>query len=981
MRHLFFLLFILTGQLCFAQNYSYISYSTSEGLPQSQVFDIAQDEKGYLWIATFGGVAKFNATRFETFSTENGLYNNRVSLVEFIDDTLYLGHEGGISIGQQNSFTNIPLPDEAKTAKVTGILKFNGRIIISTNGGGLFTLNRKIITRVNTTSRYIRDLTVYNNQLYLASRKGLYKIDENLKLNTLVSEEDISFTGFSQGNNKLFVSSYNGNIYSYQNKELKIIYSQPDFKYRGVLYHDNHLWCYSTRGVEKINLNTHQGLILDQTNGLETPNISKVFKDRENNIWFASNGKGLLRFTGETFTYYNKGEKLTSDLVLSIQENDLGQYYFSTFDGGLSLWENDSTMIPLEINGTPVWTSATRKDGDLFFGTNKGIYWRNKSNDKWSRITKNLPPNSQKINVLHPLADNNTILVGGLHGFSRIIGDSLYVDSTLINDRVNIKGFAETKQGLYILGKKSLHLQKGNRTIQVFEKEEKLFTSISQDEKGTIWIGAEQGLYTLKNNDLEEIKLQKSKPNNFVFFLEFFEGKLYIGSNNGLYVYDPKSENITNYGLNEGLIDLEANINSVYVDRKKQLWFGTTSGLMKMDLNKVNPGNSKVKPIVQIGEVKLTKTEKGLNEFCDSITAYGIPVNLSLPYKLNGLNIKLDGLYFSNPKEIEYSYAFASSDTVSWSLYDEGATINFPNLNFGDYTLLVKARANNGVESEIREFHFTIRRPYYFTTWFLTSISLFVLGILLLIVYLNNKRIKTRIARKQYQEQLESRTKLARLEQQSLNASMNRHFIFNSLNSIQYYINANDKLSANRFLTRFAKLIRKNLDSSHEKNGLVKLGDEVERLKLYMDLERMRFTEKFDYKLNVDSGIDLESIDVPAMLLQPFVENSIIHGVLPRHDNLGLIEIYISRVDDAFIVEIRDNGVGIDVSKVNKVSFDGDHNSHGMEITSKRIEILKKLTQRNIELKGPSQINESDGSIKGTSVWIRIDTNNLLIPD
>lgn len=980
MKGLILLLFTFVMCLAHAQNYSYIKYSASEGLPQSQVFDIAQDKNGYIWVGTFGGLAKFNGLRFETFDTDNNLYNNRISLVEFIDGNLFVGHEGGISIRKDGTFKAIALPAEAKGARVSAIQNFQNKIYVATNGGGLYVVDGNKIVPVETSPSYIRDLIQFQEDLFIASRSGLYRLTADLSLDTILIDNSISFTGFSKSENALFISAYNGNIYSFANNKLKSIL-KTDAKFRGVLYENNLLWCNAPSGVIQYDLNSKKQLVLNDKNGLETPDINIVFKDREDNLWLGSSGKGLLRFSGEAFTYYKKNDRLSSDLVLSILETQDEQYFFSTFDAELTQWVNDTSTQFLPLGDGFVWSSVERANGDIFFGTNRGVYWKDKSEDLWKRIAGKSKLPGSKITALYLLDDQSTVLAGGRDGFSRIIEDSVYIDSSLLENNLSVKGFTQIGTNIYVLGKKGLYTVKNGNAKEIVHAEELLFTSITKDLNNDIWLGAEQGLFQLQADSLIEIELDKNKGASFIFFIKSFKDYLYIGTNNGLYRYNVITQQIKHYGLNEGLIDLEANINAVYIDSKEQLWFGTASGLMKLDLSKENNIFTQAKPLVQISEVKLTKTEQGLLTYCDSITPEGLPVNLSLPYKLNGINIKLDGLFFSNPKAVEFSYRLISEDSSRWTSLDEASTITFPNLNFGEYTLMVRAKSINGQESEIKTFHFKILRPYYFTTWFITTVILVLILIVLGILYGNNIRIKKKIARKQYEEQLESRTKLARLEQQSLNASMNRHFIFNSLNSIQYYINANDKLSANRFLTRFAKLIRKNLDSSHEKNGLVKLADEMERLKLYMDLERMRFTNKFDYEINIEEGIDLEAIDVPAMLLQPFVENSIIHGVLPRHDDQGHIEVNIAKKENTFEVEIFDNGVGIDVSKVNKVSFDGDHNSHGMEITSKRIEILKKLTERNIELDGPRQINESDGTIKGTSVWIRIDNNNLSVPD
>src|SRR5690606_5879731 len=137
----------------------------------------------------------------------------------------------------------------------------------------------------------------------------------------------------------------------------------------------------------------------------------------------------------------------------------------------------------------------------------------------------------------------------------------------------------------------------------------------------------------------------------------------------------------------------------------------------------------------------------------------------------------------------------------------------------------------------------------------------------------------------------------------------------------------------------------KNLDSSSEENNMVPLSEEIERLTLYLSLESMRFRNRFEYEINA-VGIDSEQVFVPAMLLQPFVENSIIHGILPDEQKMGKITITINVENQELAIKIQDNGVGIDFSMNKKKGGLGDHRSQGMEITSKRIDLLKKLSHQ-----------------------------------
>src|SRR5690606_4965954 len=139
-----------------------------------------------------------------------------------------------------------------------------------------------------------------------------------------------------------------------------------------------------------------------------------------------------------------------------------------------------------------------------------------------------------------------------------------------------------------------------------------------------------------------------------------------------------------------------------------------------------------------------------------------------------------------------------------------------------------------------------------------------------------------------------------------------------------YFINTSDKLSANKYLTNFAKLIRKNLDSSTESENMVTLAQEIERIELYLSLEAMRFKGKFNYTIETND-CDLESVLIPAMIIQPFVENSIIHGVLPNEDKVGEILINVYKENDDLYIVVQDNGIGIERSLAQKNEFSGDH--------------------------------------------------------
>lgn len=246
--------------------------------------------------------------------------------------------------------------------------------------------------------------------------------------------------------------------------------------------------------------------------------------------------------------------------------------------------------------------------------------------------------------------------------------------------------------------------------------------------------------------------------------------------------------------------------------------------------------------------------------------------------------------------------------------------------------------------------------------WVILLELIFLVGVVVLITRSRRRNIRN----KHLAEQSEMKAKLLMLEQQSMNSSMNRHFIFNALNSIQYYINRQDKLAANQYLTDFAKLIRKNLDSSEE--NFAPLSEEIERLELYLKLESMRFPDKFMYSVHQDSPEALRLVKIPAMLIQPFLENSIWHGLLPK-DSGGQLHVFFGLKEGCLEIRIEDNGIGLTESQARKTNSDV-HISKGMEITQSRIELIEQMTGKHIELSGPEDWKSESGE-SGTRVTIR----------
>ena len=214
-----------------------------------------------------------------------------------------------------------------------------------------------------------------------------------------------------------------------------------------------------------------------------------------------------------------------------------------------------------------------------------------------------------------------------------------------------------------------------------------------------------------------------------------------------------------------------------------------------------------------------------------------------------------------------------------------------------------------------------------------------------------NKIVRARAEdEKEYAEEVlvDTQRKMAEVEMQALRAQMNPHFIFNCLNSINRYIVKSDQATASLYLTRFAKLIRLILDNSNTKN--VMLSNELEALRLYIEMEALRFEKKFTYQVIVDNNVNADSVEVPPLIIQPYVENAIWHGLLHK-ENCGQLTIRVRMINESMLeCIIEDNGVGREKAKIMKSKSATTRKSLGMQLTESRISLLNKHAALNASI-------------------------------
>ena len=252
------------------------------------------------------------------------------------------------------------------------------------------------------------------------------------------------------------------------------------------------------------------------------------------------------------------------------------------------------------------------------------------------------------------------------------------------------------------------------------------------------------------------------------------------------------------------------------------------------------------------------------------------------------------------------------------------------------------------------------------------SIAALLATLTLLVFLLRSKKLQKRLFEKEkLLQKNESEKQLANLEQTALRAQMNPHFIFNSLNSVQRFVINNDSEGVNTYLTTFASLIRQTLENSGKK--LIALKDELKYLEAYLKLEQMRANNSFGYSIDVSSEIDVSETYIPSMIIQPFVENSINHGMANKAPGQGDIKLSFSK-NGKLNCSVLDNGTGIKQSVANTAP--GSHEPMGSTITQKRIFAYNTLEDEKIEL-SVTDLSEADKNNNGTVVIIKFPLKTI----
>jgi hypothetical protein len=933
-----------------AQEFNYVHYDTKDGLAGTTVYCMCEDEDGFKWFGTENGLSRFDGTRFVNFTVAEGLPDNEV--LELLGD-----QKGRVWIstfskqlcyyykGKIHNAQNTPWLKKFKLqGPVTKIASDNKGNLIFSDYYNLYWLDR------NDSLDNLNETPLFKKYLF----RGHFVSDFDHNDNLILSTWDSIFT-YKDGilkkiDLKRIPQASSGQFALYSGIGSPTL-TLPEPNVLQKITHSNHRPVYlaTSNGAWAVDTSAN---VLGQ-HFLPGMVVSDVIMGDEKNLWFATMGNGVYKLPStetRTVRFGRDGSKRREVYTIMHWQNKFycGLNFSETSVLNESLFEIERINLKSETIKATNNYATNRQTSSLAFDEQTAFLGFD------AFIVKLVNGKKQSLSPITAIKciekiDPQHILVGNHVGAYKIRVHDMKTVDTVWQSRVTK---AVYHNGSYYLGTTNGLFRKNVKgSVDTLSN---LHPALSRRISGIatqgkyVWISSsDKGIVVL---DGKKIIAALSKANGLssdICRSIYASGNhVWVGTNNGLnkVVYSGGKIAITKFGTYDGL---PSEIIDAILEKDSLVFIGTSEGITFFNEKKLTT-NSTCK--LHILGVRPAKEYELFND------------KYYLPYNHNTIGVDYTAISFRSAGDIQYFYRLKGLNE-EWQV-TRNQNLEFTALPPGEYTLELQAVNRFGVKSAMIPLTFVIDTPFWRTWWFITLAALVAVFATVYLLNRRNEKQKQRLEQK-----MEIEKKLAELEQQALQAQMNPHFIFNCLNSIQQYFLTNDGAKANKFLSMFAALVRETLHFSSQKS--IRVSDEVRYISRYLEMEKMRFGDHFVYEINVDTNLPINFVEIPALLLQPYVENAIRHGVRHRKAGDGIVHISFEMKGEEFHCIIGDNGIGREKSRAMRGRQPVEYQSRGMELGQKRIEALNKVYQREIKVE-IKDLKDDQGSALGTEVHLII---------
>ena len=903
------ILSLLTLSSVEAQKYPFRTYSIENGLSESVVNDIIQDEKGFIWVATGYGLNRFNGYEFESFYRDNGLNDNKVyALMQDVDNRIWIGTGFGLNYLEGDSIYYHEKFSPLDKALINDLFQDSeGNIWVATDGSGAWKIDQDFnlvhYTTVNgLVGNRVRDIVEdRNGVIWFGTRSGLSAL-ENDTFRSYTDKDGLPESRIRDllylDSDRLLIATRNG-IAIFDGEKFENLHTDHGLVNNRVMTLElddkGIMWIGTEEGLSAYDGENFRNFTIQ--NGLANNLIYDVFHDENGNIWIGTYGGGINLYLGDYFENYTGEDGLTNNLITSVQETENGNKYIATFGGGLMLYNGnnfDAIGQSEGLNDNRIFTLSKFDDGNIWAGTQSGI-GQVRGKRVISLSESDFP--YRKVRGIYESSNGDIWYSTYGDGAIRYDGKEYrqFTDADGLPSNTIMEA-AEDKEGNIWFATYGGASKFNGESFENFSIQDGIPNNgvihlmVAQD--GAIWFSTFGGVARYKNGEIENITEKNGLPDPVSYFIHQSEdGLFWIGTKNGVVRLDYEKfkngdsrnlEGIRVIQREEGLVGNELNSGAVFEDSDGKLWFGSVDGLSVFYPDRFIEND--VEPDIYITAIRSSGREYNLNDL------------LRFSHNRSFIEVDYVGLDYKAPQQITYEYRIKGIDP-DWQT-TKNRNAKYPSLPAGDYRFEVRARTANGLWSPYRaSIDFTVTPPFWLRWWFI-GLNLGLIGGLIYLFYnywriskmVDIERMRVRIASDLHDDVGASLTEIA-LQSDFLQATNMDEEYKKSLNQIgkqsRYIVNALDDIVW-------------SIDARNDT-----LGDFTDRMQDYINtvLESKNMMVKYDFDdLNMNNRLPVDLKENLYLIFKEAANN------IAKYSNGDQVDIQLKTESGDFEMIIRDNG-------------------------------------------------------------------------
>ncbi|WP_421825390.1 two-component regulator propeller domain-containing protein [Larkinella sp.] len=980
-----------------------------QGLPTSDIHALFRDANGYLWLGTDIGLVRYDGYGFETISVSQegrwlGLVN---AITEDQNGQLWVGTEDGLFVVQHGIAHAVRSLQTGRFVRMNHLLFDQRQNLWCATSSGAYRIDQSDLQTLTANpaatiqpkalpdyEKWVpkpADRRVFSlafdeqNRLYIGGKFDLFRYQPGKPLEQIWQSPgpkvEIQSLAVRSSNDLMFTTLGLSCVIRLRNGQEERLLT--DRISSDVIWQNNQFW-HLSYGLYHQGANDAQPIqeinLYRKTSG----SFTKMLLDQEGIFWIATN-EGLLKLRRSVFERFPLPPSVAGNEI-----SGLGRFQRQLLVGaphGRLFVRKGHQLQKIGRDLTTIaGISAIREDaqGTLWLATTyQGLFSFDGKTARKYTAADGL--GDEGFNDIFPDKKGNLWAVGDV-GITQILADSAanrryrlrFYEPVTNRYKFTIfySGLAAPDGTLWLASDYGLvsfrHGKFTHHRLTIGPVTVRSIRKIAFDKRGRVWLATEgqgllQGHFTGGLfRPIRQYTTRDGLPSNtFNDVLVDSKGRIWAGGSTALtcLIADAAITQIRNFDYKDGFFGESFQNPHLFEYPNDTLWISSSEGLLRFPLRQLD--QIRKAPSSLITRVRLRDGKDAIFQYAESRDVRsGLPLRCQLPASLNALTFGFALPSLVNPSFNRYRFRLDGSGESWRQASGSDRSVTYAGLKPGSYTFRMVGASANGIWSSVVSFPFEILPPVWQRAWF---IALAIIGLSLGIwgfIRYREQRIKRREVEKNRLAQL-----IADLETRAIRAQMNPHFIFNCLNSIQECILADHTDAAYRYLSKFSRLLRMVLEESARNFHAIQ--HELELIRLYLELESMRFDQPMHYSIDVDPAIDTQNWQIPSLLLQPLVENAIWHGLIHQSEPRQLRLEIRQNNDQTLTCIIEDNGVGRQRAAALSAQKLVTRSTRGLALVTERLQLLEPAGHG----RGSLQIEDlvdAEGHPAGTCVRVQL---------